>query len=154
MSETRKQQSKSRTKLRGLCVSGVLLVVAVFLMTLVMRSFAESRHWLLWQVNKHETCVFIAGGKLYLGSGINCHTNKTQPKPLPKMPPYPPCFSSGMSHIAVDLGLLSLISGVLGLVVFAWTIPDKRSRPDRCAQCDYNLTGNTTGRCPECGQVA
>ncbi|MGD2107992.1 MAG: hypothetical protein PVI86_01245 [Phycisphaerae bacterium] len=22
---------------------------------------------------------------------------------------------------------------------------------DRCAKCDYNLTGNVSGRCPECG---
>jgi DNA-directed RNA polymerase subunit RPC12/RpoP len=21
----------------------------------------------------------------------------------------------------------------------------------KCFQCDYNLTGNTSGRCPECG---
>ncbi len=25
-------------------------------------------------------------------------------------------------------------------------------RPDLCARCDYDLTGNASGRCPECGQ--
>jgi hypothetical protein len=24
--------------------------------------------------------------------------------------------------------------------------------PDRCPQCDYNLTGNRSGVCPECGK--
>ncbi len=28
-----------------------------------------------------------------------------------------------------------------------------RTRPDydKCPHCEYNLTGNTSGRCPECG---
>ena len=26
-----------------------------------------------------------------------------------------------------------------------------RPRPGHCHRCDYNLTGNTAGRCPECG---
>ena len=25
-------------------------------------------------------------------------------------------------------------------------------RASRCGRCGYNLTGNTSGRCPECGQ--
>ena len=29
-----------------------------------------------------------------------------------------------------------------------------RRRSGRCARCGYDLTGNTTGRCPECGQPA
>jgi hypothetical protein len=27
----------------------------------------------------------------------------------------------------------------------------RRRRPGHCVQCGYNLTGNTSGRCPECG---
>ena len=29
----------------------------------------------------------------------------------------------------------------------------ERQRMRRCLHCDYDLTGNTTGRCPECGTV-
>ncbi len=30
----------------------------------------------------------------------------------------------------------------------------RQGRPGHCAACGYNLTGNTTGRCPECGAEA
>lgn len=31
------------------------------------------------------------------------------------------------------------------IVVWYW------GRPEVCPQCGYNLTGNVSGRCPECG---
>jgi hypothetical protein len=34
------------------------------------------------------------------------------------------------------------------IVVWYWGTPEK------CVHCDYNLTGNTTGLCPECGARA
>ena len=32
-----------------------------------------------------------------------------------------------------------------------WRRDRRRSRPDCCPRCDYDLTGNVTGVCPECG---
>jgi len=32
-----------------------------------------------------------------------------------------------------------------------WRRDRRRPRPGFCRRCDYDLTGNTTGRCPECG---
>ncbi len=29
----------------------------------------------------------------------------------------------------------------------------RRARAQRCTDCGYNLTGNTSGRCPECGLI-
>lgn len=29
----------------------------------------------------------------------------------------------------------------------------RRSKSNRCLQCGYNLMGNTSGRCPECGTI-
>lgn len=35
----------------------------------------------------------------------------------------------------------------------AWFFHRKaRVRPGHCPKCEYNLTGNTTGVCPECGK--
>lgn len=35
-----------------------------------------------------------------------------------------------------------------------WSDHRRRMRMGYCAHCGYDLTGNTTGRCPECGAVA
>ena len=32
-----------------------------------------------------------------------------------------------------------------------WRRDRRKPRPGSCRRCDYDLTGNTTGRCPECG---
>lgn len=34
---------------------------------------------------------------------------------------------------------------------FAFWRPLKKPAPGLCPQCNYNLTANTTGKCPECG---
>jgi predicted amidophosphoribosyltransferase len=43
----------------------------------------------------------------------------------------------------------------LVVAVLAWTAwrwrRDRRPPPGCCQRCGYNLTGNVTGRCPECG---
>jgi hypothetical protein len=42
------------------------------------------------------------------------------------------------------------------LIVFTPTLllwhRDRKLRPGHCRKCDYDLTGNTSGRCPECGE--
>jgi hypothetical protein len=32
-----------------------------------------------------------------------------------------------------------------------WHLDRRRIPPGHCQRCDYNLTGNVSGRCPECG---
>jgi hypothetical protein len=46
--------------------------------------------------------------------------------------------------------LVLLIPTLAFLVRDAWTAR-RRPRPGFCRQCDYDLTGNVSGRCPECG---
>lgn len=43
---------------------------------------------------------------------------------------------------------------VAGNVFWYWRDWRRRVRPGHCAKCGYNLTGNISGRCPECGQVS
>ncbi len=34
---------------------------------------------------------------------------------------------------------------------FLWWLDRRRIPPGHCRNCGYNLTGNVSGRCPECG---
>jgi hypothetical protein len=45
-----------------------------------------------------------------------------------------------------------VVALVAGVVLFAWPRPHVPNA-FRCRQCDYDLTGNVSGRCPECGRV-
>lgn len=69
----------------------------------------------------------------------------TWPQVLPREADLPPCH----------MMLLISLAGVWTLIEF---IKDRIARQrvaqvGHCFRCGYNLTGNTTGRCPECGQL-
>jgi len=54
----------------------------------------------------------------------------------------------GWISLAPVLGLLLL------LVMSLWWCERRPVPPNHCRRCGYNLTGNETGRCPECGDPA
>jgi hypothetical protein len=41
---------------------------------------------------------------------------------------------------------------VIGLLAVIYPVRRSPRRSDRCATCNYDLTGNISGICPECGQ--
>ncbi|HEY3241813.1 MAG TPA: hypothetical protein VGM03_00550 [Phycisphaerae bacterium] len=48
--------------------------------------------------------------------------------------------------VPVWLPVLILVAPTLWL----W-VRDRRPKPGHCQRCGYDLTGNTSGVCPECG---
>lgn len=55
----------------------------------------------------------------------------------------------------VPLWVLAVISGCAAMGTFAARKGSPRHRPAvTCASCQYDLTGNVSGRCPECGMMA
>jgi hypothetical protein len=48
----------------------------------------------------------------------------------------------------VSIPLLVLLLGVPATALLWWL---DRQRPGFCRECGYDLTGNVSGRCPECG---
>lgn len=55
-----------------------------------------------------------------------------------------------------DLGVVVFAVSSLAFTVQLWMtlrpLEQKPSGPPTCAGCGYNLTGNTSGTCPECGR--
>ena len=54
---------------------------------------------------------------------------------------------------------LLIVAGLFGLMILycAWmhVASEKRQQlPGHCQHCGYDLTGNESGICPECGRVA
>ncbi len=48
--------------------------------------------------------------------------------------------------------VLMLVFGIPYLAIIWW--PRRRSPlPGHCVSCGYDLTGNVSGRCPECGRI-
>ncbi len=48
-------------------------------------------------------------------------------------------------------GAVSLLLLPVALCALLW-LRRRRALPGHCQHCGYNLTGNVSGRCPECGQ--
>ena len=47
---------------------------------------------------------------------------------------------------------LILALALIGYIALSWAYPrHQRLGPGHCTKCGYNLTGNVSGRCPECG---
>lgn len=50
-------------------------------------------------------------------------------------------------------GVLTFIGLLLSASALAWTRRFRRRvEPGRCSACQYDLTGNMSGACPECGK--
>jgi hypothetical protein len=71
----------------------------------------------------------------------------------------PPPPNSGKQNSVVPLTEAGVPNWLLTILLLlyplvAWVRRRRRCIPQgHCQQCGYSLTGNTTGRCPECGHV-
>ena len=64
--------------------------------------------------------------------------------------PYTLCtYSNGSRTITIALYIPFLAIGIPTAVFFIRN--RRRFPPGHCAECGYNLTGNVSGMCPECG---
>jgi hypothetical protein len=65
---------------------------------------------------------------------------------LPKVGIYP-------YHAQLIIPLWTALTLVWGIAALTW-YRRRHILPGHCRKCGYNLTGNTSGRCPECGSRA
>ena len=57
-----------------------------------------------------------------------------------------------MSYIAIIVNLAAVACLITGIYLIATSRRDVGPGP-RCGYCNYNLTGSTANRCPECGRL-
>jgi hypothetical protein len=60
----------------------------------------------------------------------------------------------GATELLVHVVIAACIGGLLG-VLTGWLLIQIRvryRRGEQCTRCGYDLTGNLSGRCPECGE--
>ncbi len=60
-------------------------------------------------------------------------------------------YLSSLREVRIPLWLLFLAAG--SPTVYLWITDRDRPLPGHCQKCGYNLTGNVSGRCPECGTI-
>lgn len=122
----------------GCVVIGVLLPVATYIAKLLEAWHKTIKSW--WTpiaVGYFAVACFMifvgAGGKLPLIS------------------------TSQQDRVREFLSVPLLLIGISGLIVSPlMIIKSKESNPElamRCASCNYELRGNVSGTCPECGSV-
>ena len=56
---------------------------------------------------------------------------------------------TGNYFVCVPLWIPFVLIGLP--TAWLWRRDRRRPRPGCCAACGYDLTGNVSGRCPECG---
>jgi hypothetical protein len=69
---------------------------------------------------------------------------------VPRWPSYSTDADESFAIVGVPLSSLLIALG-LGSTCL-WLVDRRRPAPGAC-RCGYDLTGNTSGRCPECGQA-
>lgn len=99
-----------------------------------------------------QTVVTLVKGTLCLArtwdAGLEIHSAEL---PSPLWPRYstPPTTLGSTVVLSIPLWPLVVITLAICLV-FAWVRPRPRDAR-HCVSCGYDLTGNVSGRCPECG---
>ena len=149
--DNRIERYRPRRALKWAGTVACLLILAGFLTTL---------RWPYIAMNFPRTSVGLSDGSFYVEWGL-----MLEPAGSPPFEVYP---SQGW----VSLSDYALIArwGSAGPVRFAtcplwipfvllgipaailWRLDRRRSTAGAC-RCGYDLTGNTSGRCPECGQL-
>ncbi len=122
----------------------------------------------LWLASGWVSMTFTWPGRLYEGRRIHVVTGMFlyYPHGVTQSPRIPAEFSAHVTaspfwywfytqwngQPGVPLWLPFLLAALLTWGLFV--LDKRRYRPGACTSCGYDLKGNTSGRCPECGAEA
>ena len=152
----RPRPSKPRTALKRICTIGCMGMIIIALFSI----------WISLQIGFHYGCVYARHGNVLLTWSTHDHGHFNQYDfGLNVGIETPPRFRlllpnvdkigvsiSGATHyrwfVLVPFWLLLVVGGIS-----LWLLRhcDRRIPAGHCQYCGYNLTGNVSGRCSECG---
>lgn len=92
-------------------------------------------------IDSGDSAYIVAKGEVCLLPVKRVHRNELIPIMLPQ---------TGKLGFWIPLSMPYLL--LLFSATFLFWKPTKRHRPGFCSQCGYDLTGNKSGVCPECGE--
>ena len=127
----------------------VTLWTGTLLCVLIVAAFVVSGWW--WIVFQVPTSC---GPTMYLGAGsATVVADRTTWVPLVVKPSMAALrnwnnWAAGPRH--VQFPLYALLAAVAVPTVLVWRFWRKPAKPRHC-RCGYDLQGNESGRCPECG---
>jgi hypothetical protein len=61
--------------------------------------------------------------------------------------------ASGFAGQCLVIPLWPILLSICVLTATLWWLDRRRIPPGHCRRCGYNLTGNVSGVCPECGET-
>lgn len=135
--------------------------VSYWHVSLTNRSFRDDGHFLVWDIGDDVTIrardglasAVVDGGWRESGTGAHWDLRVLGAKvfydSLPHSSIIPPRISV---IVAVPFWMVSLVTLIYPLIVFRRRLRQRhRRRRGACLACGYNLTGNVSGVCPECG---
>ncbi len=132
------------------CFAGLLVWVASALLVIDVTVTPNKR----WTLGDAELRREVYGGKPTQFAGTPVFRVRLKPTLFPIVIGGP-CASFGYGSSFTQYwptwGLA--VSSVLPTLVLVY-LRRERIRPNHCWKCDYCLTGNTSGRCPECGTLS
>ena len=129
----------------------IILVTGTTLCVLIGVAFVASAFWSLAFDIPGPMLVAAFAGSLIMGSDeastVGFGYAERHPWGLAMWNTWWP---SGYIHLPLYAVFLAIAIPTL----LVWRFGRKPPKPGHCAFCGYNLTGNVSGRCPECGQAA
>lgn len=141
-------------------ILGVLMCLSLLAAGLTMAGCVTSRSMKLDWVTR-------SGNRVYLGQGYLCWFNYAGGNAsglYVRDSAFSLGIGDGSSWHGVDLFGVSYVEIPLGVPTTAFLciagaalgarrwLATESSRRGRCQRCGYDLTGNVSGRCPECGK--
>ncbi len=146
-------KSKRRQRLRGTCKwGGVTLCVLLFALWL-----ASGWYWLGFAFPGTLFGLKATFGTLFIGTWNEPGLQLLHTDLRVLLGSAPPIWSwwhfgwdSSIPAVQCPIWFLFLLLALPTGYLF-WSDHRKRGKPGHCAACGYDLTGNTSGTCPECG---